>query len=66
MFQRILHEHWVTIVAIFAFAVTAVVFLFVSIRALRLPKKRREHLANLPLEDDKNHDSTKTSSKSHV
>jgi|694.fasta_scaffold16302_6 hypothetical protein len=50
MFQRIIHEHWVAIVPIFSFIVTAGVFFFVSIRAITLPKDRREKLARIPLE----------------
>ncbi len=50
MFQRIIHEHWVTIVPIFSFVMTASVFTLVSIRALTLSKSRREELANIPLD----------------
>lgn len=51
MFQRVIHENWTTIVPIFSFAVTAGVFIFVSIRALALPKDRRERLARIPLDE---------------
>ncbi len=50
MFQRVIHEHWVAIVPIISFVITAGVFLFVSIRAIRLPKARREQLAAIPLD----------------
>lgn len=51
MFQRVIHENWATIIPIISFCVTAGVFLFVSIRALSLPKERREKLANIPLDE---------------
>jgi len=50
MFQRIIHEHWVTIVPILSFCVTAGVFLFVSFRALTLNKTKRDQLARIPLD----------------
>jgi hypothetical protein len=50
MFHRVIHENWATIVPIISFTVTAGVFFFVSIRALTLPKDRREKLARLPLD----------------
>jgi hypothetical protein len=50
MFQRVIHENWAIIVPIFSFTVTAGIFLFVSIRAIMLPKKRREELARIPLD----------------
>ena len=55
MFQRIIHEQWTIIVPIISFAVTAGVFLFASIRALRLPKSKRESLARIPLEENPKH-----------
>lgn len=50
MFHRIIHEQWTTIVPIISFAVTVSVFTFVTVRALRLPKERREELAAIPLD----------------
>ena len=55
MFQRIIHENWTTIVPIISFTATAGVFLFVSIRALTLPRQRREQLAHIPLEEKPDH-----------
>ncbi|MGJ8635001.1 MAG: hypothetical protein ACSHX7_13875 [Luteolibacter sp.] len=52
MFQRIIHEQWTLIVPVISFVVTASVFTFVTIRALQLPKDRREKLANLPLDSE--------------
>ena len=48
MLRRIVMEEWALIVPIISFAVTATVFLTVSIRALTLSKARREELANIP------------------
>lgn len=56
MFQRIIYDHWASIVPIISFAVTAGIFLMVSIRALALPKPRRESLANIPFEENSNTD----------
>ncbi len=39
------------IMAILAFFFTAGIFAYVTIRAFKLPKARREKLANLPLDD---------------
>jgi hypothetical protein len=50
MLRRIIMEDWALIVPIISFAVTATVFLTVSIRAIRLPKDRREKLARIPLD----------------
>lgn len=56
MFHRVIHENWASIVPIISFAVTAGVFLLVSIRALTLPKDRREKLARIPLEENQSTD----------
>lgn len=37
--------------AILAFFFTAGIFIYTTVRALKLPKERREKLANLPLDD---------------
>jgi len=50
MFHRVIHENWATIVPIISFTATAGILLFVSIRALTLPKDRREKIARLPLD----------------
>ena len=54
MFKRVLHEDWATIIPIIAFIVTFTVFLITTIRAIRLKPSEREHLATLPLDDEKN------------
>lgn len=50
MFKRIIFEDWVAISKITSFIVAACIFLIAVIRALRVPKEKREYLANLPLD----------------
>lgn len=52
MFKRIVYEDWVHIVPIISFVVTFGVFAMTTVRALLIPKNRRDHLANLPLQDE--------------
>jgi hypothetical protein len=54
MLQRIIYDNWASIVPIISFTVTAGIFLLVSIRALTLPKTRREELARIPFEEKPN------------
>ena len=54
MFKRLTYEEWQTIVPIIAFVLTFSVFLFQVIRAVRIKKPQSEHLASLPLEDERN------------
>ena len=51
-FKRVVFEEWVLIIVICSFGVVAGIFLIGTIRALLLPKDKREHLAHLPLEGD--------------
>ena len=51
MFQRVIHHDWAAIIPIISFIITAGFFVAISIRAMRLKKTEREHLANIPLED---------------
>jgi hypothetical protein len=51
MFQRVIHHDWAAIIPIISFVITAGFFVAISIRAIRLKKPEREHLANIPLED---------------
>lgn len=53
MFKRLTYEDWTTIVPIVAFLLTFGTFLAIVIRAMLMKKKKREHLANIPLEDEK-------------
>ncbi len=56
MLQRIIHENWASIVPIISFSVTAGIFLLVTIRALTLPKSRREALSRIPFDQHSNTD----------
>ncbi|MES2440623.1 MAG: hypothetical protein V4584_16265 [Verrucomicrobiota bacterium] len=51
MFKRLILEDWTVVMPVIAFFFTASVFVCTTIRALKLPKARREELANLPLGD---------------
>jgi hypothetical protein len=51
MFKRIILEEWTLVMPIVAFFFTAAVFVYTTVRALKLSKDRREELANLPLSD---------------
>lgn len=53
MFKRIVCEEWTAIMPIIAFFFTASVFAYTTVRALKLPKKRGDELANLPLNESK-------------
>ena len=51
MFKRILVEDWALMIPIISFVIFAVVFAAVTVRALRISKAEREHLAALPLDE---------------
>lgn len=53
MFKRVFVEDWAQIIPTVSFCIFAVVFLLVTIRAMRLRQPERERLAGLPLEDQK-------------
>lgn len=50
MFKRIFVEDWALCVPIISFCIFFVVFVAVTVRALRIGKSERERLASLPLE----------------
>lgn len=52
MFKRVIIEDWAHIVPVAAFFIFATVFVLVTLRALRLGKAERQHLATLPLQDN--------------
>ncbi len=52
MFKRILHEDWAMIVPMVSFFLIFGVFVVATIRALRMSRSNREHLASLPLDLD--------------
>lgn len=51
MFKRLILEDWTVVMPVMAFFFTAAVFLYTTVRAMRLSKPRREELAKLPLGD---------------
>jgi len=58
LFKRVINEDWVESIPFIAFFIFAGVFLFVTLRALRLGEGERKRLAALPLDDhpeDPNH-----------
>lgn len=60
MFQRVIHHDWAAIIPIISFIITAGFFVAISIRAIRLSKKDREHMARIPLEDGTREDETQS------
>jgi hypothetical protein len=50
MFQRIIVEDWAYSIPVIAFFIFFIVFIAISIRAMRLGKSERERLASLPFE----------------
>lgn len=52
MFKRVQFAEWQPILTIAVFFVTMVVFAYFTWRALKLTHDEKDHLANLPLEDD--------------
>jgi len=51
MFKRVFVEDWALVIPFISFFIFFAVFVLVSIRAMRLGKPERKHLASLPLED---------------
>jgi hypothetical protein len=51
MFKRLVLEDWTIIMPVVAFFFTAAVFVYTSVRAVKLSKTRSDELANLPLGD---------------
>jgi hypothetical protein len=58
MFKRVFVEEWAHIIPFISFFIFFTVFIFVTIRAMRLGKSERTRLAMMPLEDNsENHPS---------
>jgi hypothetical protein len=51
MFKRLILDDWTLVMPIIAFFFTAAVFVYTTVRAMKLSKERRDELANLPLSD---------------
>lgn len=52
MFKRVIVEEWTTWAPYVGFWVTFIVFLVLSVRAIRMKKDKVDHMANLPLEEN--------------
>lgn len=52
MFKRMIVEDWAYYIPFVTFFIFAVVFIAVTIRALRIGKAERSRLASLPLENN--------------
>jgi cbb3-type cytochrome oxidase subunit 3 len=52
MFKRVQFEEWQAIITLIAFFVFFIAFLYFCWRALRMSKRDREHMSNLPLESE--------------
>jgi hypothetical protein len=52
MFHRVFVEDWAIYIPFVSFFIFALVFIAVTIRALRMKDSEREHLASLPLENN--------------
>jgi hypothetical protein len=55
MFKRVILEEWANLVPMVAFGVLFTVFLFTTLWALRLRPEERKRMADLPLQDSKDH-----------
>ena len=52
MFKRVVTEDWALFYApLISFAIIGLVFIVVTIRAIRMSKETRDHLSSLPLQD---------------
>ncbi len=45
-------EEWTSVIPIIAFLLIFAAFLYFSWRAIRMSKRKREHMSNLPLEEE--------------
>jgi len=52
MFKRLSIEEWQSLLTMVAFFLTFAAFLYFTFRALRMKKDQRDHMANLPLEEE--------------
>lgn len=55
MFKRVFVEEWAHIIPFISFFIFFTVFVFVTIRAMRLGKSESTRLANMPLEEKPEH-----------
>jgi hypothetical protein len=52
MFKRVIYDNWSLIIAIGAFACTAMIYTVMIIRAMLMRRERSDHMAALPLDVD--------------
>lgn len=60
MIRRVLFEEWQMTITLIAFFLSFATFTYFAVRALRMRKKERDRLSNLPLEKDDNEPPRKT------
>lgn len=53
MFDRLTFEDWSAIITAVAFILCFAAFLYFVWRALRMSKRHRDHMSNLPLESER-------------
>jgi hypothetical protein len=53
MFRRVILEEWQTILIVVAFLLTFSASVLLTVCAIFMKKSQREHMANLPLEEEK-------------
>lgn len=67
MFKRVQFEEWQAIITIIAFILCFGTFLYFCWRAIRMSKRDRQHMSNLPLEsedpDSSSHEQKRTSTR---
>jgi len=52
MIKRVTFEEWQAIITLVAFIIMFGAFVYFTIRALRMSRRQRDHMANLPLQDE--------------
>jgi hypothetical protein len=52
MFQRIVVEEWQRVLSVLSILIFLASFLVITVRAMRMPKRKLQHLESLPLADD--------------
>lgn len=63
MLKRVQFEEWQAIITLVAFIVFFIAFVYFCWRALRMSRRDREHMSNLPLESEEPHPSSNEQSK---
>jgi cbb3-type cytochrome oxidase subunit 3 len=64
MLNRVQFEEWQAVITVAAFIICSLTFLYFCWRAIRMSKRDRQHLSNLPLESEQpeppSHEQTRT------